>query len=470
MKQTKKNKLAILFLEDNQNDVELCLYELKKSKRKISHRIIDSKNQFIYEVKNHTYDIIIADYQLPNWTGFDALKWLRTNGFSIPFILVTGAVGEETAVECIRQGADNYILKNNLTRLLPAIEQALNASQMRIEHEQAFEDLIESEVRLEAIFNSAIDAIFSKNVKGQFTRVNQAFKQMHRRDEKQIIGKTVFDLFPKPVAQVYTRMDQIVFLGNATSKEVIHIKHGRQLILQVNQTPLRGKNDQIIGIVGFVRDISERKNALQRIKMTMEGSVRAIMAIVEQKDPYTSGHQLRVSELSTAIARKMQLPEDQIEGLRMAAMMHDVGKASLPAEILSKPAQLSEPERMIMQTHSELGANILRQIPFPWDLARFVEEHHERLDGSGYPRGLMWNKISLEARIIGVADLVDSICSHRPYRPAKTLQEALEELKEGMGIKYDPEIIIAFFKLVDEGYFENRKDDPLMIYNQTKKF
>jgi putative nucleotidyltransferase with HDIG domain len=157
----------------------------------------------------------------------------------------------------------------------------------------------------------------------------------------------------------------------------------------------------------------------------------------------------------------MMLPPDQIEGLRMASMLHDVGKASLPAEILSKPSKLSDAESQIIHTHPILGANILRQIPFPWDLARFVEEHHEKLDGTGYPKGLQGNQISLEARIIGVADLVDSISSHRPYRPAKTLEEALDDLNRFSGIKYDPDVIAAIFKLVIEGYF---RDDAKTIF------
>jgi len=446
-------KINILFLEDRQDDVDLCLFELKKLKSSVSFKVVDQKHSFYEEINNHAYDIVLADYQLPTWNGINALKWLRQRGNLTPFILVTGAIGEETAAECIRQGADNYILKDNLARLVPAIEQALYAYKIKLERKQALEHLKESEGRLRAIFNSAIDAIYTKNLAGQFTRVNDAFKKLVGRQESEIIGKTIFDLLPPVLARQYHQLDQRVFQGESVSEEIVHEENNRKYILQLNQVPLWGSNRQVIGLSGFVRDISAQKNTEHRIRLTLESAIHAIIAIVEQRDPYTIGHQQRVSKLAVAIAGKMNFSPDRIEGLRIAALVHDIGKASLPAEILSKPLELSEAEKEILRTHAELGANILRQIPFPWDIARFVEEHHERLDGSGYPKGLHGEQISLEARIIGIADVVVSISTNRPYRPAKNLEDALEDVKCQSGVKYDPQVIEAILKLVTEDYF-----------------
>lgn len=446
-------KLSILFLEDNQDDVELCLYEFKRHNYEINFRVVETRHAFAREFTEHTFDVILADYLLPQWNGLEALKWIRENKSIIPIILVTGAMGEETAVECIRQGADNYILKDNLARLVPAVEQTLQSAQLRHEKLNALRELEESEERLRAIFHSAIDAIFTKNLHGEFTRINQAFIDLLEQDEKNILGRKVDDLLPEPLARRYNELDQLVLQGTAVSRELVHRVGEHEITLHLNLVPLIGNDGEIIGICGYARDISERKQALEKIRMTLEGAIQAMMAIVEQRDPYTSGHQLRVSRLSVAIARKLGLPADQIEGLRLAAMMHDVGKASLPAELLSKPSRLTEAEKRIIRAHPALGANILRQIPFPWDLARFVEEHHEKLDGSGYPKGLTGNDISLEARIIGVADLVESISSHRPYRPAKLLEEALVDLQKQSGIQYDPKIIDVLMELVAEGYF-----------------
>jgi PAS domain S-box-containing protein/putative nucleotidyltransferase with HDIG domain len=451
-----QKKLAVLFLEDNQDDVELCLYEFKKQTYEIDFKVVETREAFVREISQQPYDLILADYILPQWNGLEALKWICENKIFTPFILVTGAVGEETAVECIRQGADNYILKDNLARLVPAVEQTLQATQLRQEKLKALKELEESEERLRAIFHSAIDAIFTKNLNGEFTRINQAFIDLVQQDEKNILGRKVDDVLPEPLARRYNELDQQVLQGTLVSQEIVHRVGEREMTLHLNLVPLQENDGKIIGICGYARDISERKNALEKIRMTLEGAIQAMMAIVEQRDPYTSGHQLRVSRLSVAIAQKLGLPADQIEGLRLAAMMHDVGKASLPAELLSKPSKLTEAEKRIIRAHPALGANILRQIPFPWDLARFVEEHHEKLDGSGYPKGLQGDQISLEARIIGVADLVESISSHRPYRPAKLLEEALVDLQKQSGIQYDPKVIHILLELVAEGYFPKK--------------
>ena len=449
-------KLSILFLEDNQDDVELCLFEFRKHEYEIEFLVVETSESFQSEISRRSWDIVLADYLLPNWTGLEALTWLREKKDLTPFILVTGAVGEEAAVECIRQGADNYIIKDDLTRLISAVEQSFQAAQLRNEKLKAIRDLEESEERLRAIFHSAIDAIFTKNLKGEFTRINEAFIDLVQQDEKEIIGRTVDDLFPAPLAAIYNTLDQQVLEGISVSQEIVHLDKGREITLHLNLVPLQGNRSKIIGICGYARDISERKVAVEKTRMALEGAIQAIMSIVEQRDPYTSGHQSRVSELSVAIAQKIGLQADQTEGLRLAAMMHDVGKASLPAELLSKPSQLTEAEKRIIRAHPMLGANILSQIPFPWNLARFVAEHHEKLDGSGYPKGLKGDAISLEARIIGVADLVESISSHRPYRPAKSLDEALVDLRKQSGIQYDPLVIRALLELVAEGYFSNK--------------
>ncbi|GAG84051.1 unnamed protein product, partial [marine sediment metagenome] len=163
--------------------------------------------------------------------------------------------------------------------------------------------------------------------------------------------------------------------------------------------------------------------------------------IVETRDPYTAGHQLKVSELATAIAREMKLTVDRIEGIRIASLIHDIGKVSIPAEILSNPIKLNEIESSLIKDHSQIGYDILKTIDFPWPVAQIIIQHHEKLDGSGYPQGLKGNKILLEAKIIGVADVVEAMSSHRPYRPTLGIDKALEEISQNRGILYDPEVV-----------------------------
>jgi putative nucleotidyltransferase with HDIG domain len=182
--------------------------------------------------------------------------------------------------------------------------------------------------------------------------------------------------------------------------------------------------------------------------------------MAEKRDPYTAGHQQRVAKLACAIGRGMGLSEHALEGLEMAGTLHDVGKVYVPAEILSKPARLSHLEMGIMKSHPEVGFEILREVNFPWPVARTVLEHHERLDGSGYPGGLKGADICLEARILAVADVVEAMSSHRPYRAALGLPQALEEIRSGRGRLYEGEAVDLCLALMRDGFtFEEPASD-----------
>jgi len=210
-----------------------------------------------------------------------------------------------------------------------------------------------------------------------------------------------------------------------------------------------------------VQNINERKQAEQQIKQgyeklqrTMEATINTISKIIEIRDPYTAGHQNKVSQLAVAIAQEMKLPEDKIEGIRIAALVHDIGKINIPSEILSKPSKLNNMEFSLIKNHPKVGYDILRRIDFFWPVAKIVLQHHEKIDGSGYPKGLKNNNILLEAKIIGVADVVEAMSSHRPYRPALGIDKALEEIYQNKGILYDPEVVDVCLKLFKKKEFE----------------
>jgi HD-GYP domain-containing protein (c-di-GMP phosphodiesterase class II) len=183
-------------------------------------------------------------------------------------------------------------------------------------------------------------------------------------------------------------------------------------------------------------------------------TVQAISHMVDLRDPYTSGHERRVGELAAAIGAELGLTEHQVTGLRVAGGVHDVGKIAVPAEILSKPTRLSAAEFAIVKTHAQQGYEILKDIEFPWPIANAVWQHHERLDGSGYPLGLRGDEISLEARILAVADVVESMSTHRPYRPALGLDPAFAELESKSGALYDPSVVAACIRLFREKGFQ----------------
>jgi putative nucleotidyltransferase with HDIG domain len=172
------------------------------------------------------------------------------------------------------------------------------------------------------------------------------------------------------------------------------------------------------------------------------------------RDPHTAGHQQRAAQLSCAIAKEIGLSEEQISGLRLAGLIHDIGKVRVPAEILMNPDGLSEPEFMMIKAHPRLGYEILKTIDFPWPVAQIVLQHHERMDGSGYPSGLAGDDIIMEARILAVADVVDAMASHRPYRPALGIKKALEEIAENKGVLYDSRAADACLRLFAEKRFE----------------
>lgn len=199
---------------------------------------------------------------------------------------------------------------------------------------------------------------------------------------------------------------------------------------------------------------AELQQSFERLRRAMEGTIKAIALTVEMKDPYTAGHQRRVTQLACAIAKEMRLSEEQIEGIYMTGVIHDIGKISVPAEILTKPGQLTEIEFSLIKTHPEVGYDILKMIEFPWPIAKIVLQHHERMNGSGYPSGLSGEEILLEARILGVADVVEAMASHRPYRPALGIDRALEEISQNRGVFYDTEVVDACLKLFTEKRFQ----------------
>lgn len=203
--------------------------------------------------------------------------------------------------------------------------------------------------------------------------------------------------------------------------------------------------------------VEERTRSLReselKLKSSLLESIMAIAATVEMRDPYTAGHQRRVAQIAEAIARELGLSDKQVEGLILACVVHDVGKVKIPAEILSKPGRLSHLEFELIKQHPQDGSDILKEIDFPWPIADFVMQHHERLDGSGYPSGLKGDQIMLEARIISVADVIEAMASHRPYRPGLGIQAALKEIESKRGTAFDADVVDATSRLFrDKGY------------------
>ncbi len=220
------------------------------------------------------------------------------------------------------------------------------------------------------------------------------------------------------------------------------------------------RNNRFVHIAA-IRDITERLQkehdvlqSFEKLRNAMGAIIQATSAMTEARDPYTSGHQRRVANLARNIAKEMELSQNSIEAIRMAGVIHDIGKISVPAEILSKPSKLSEPELGLIRSHPATAYNILKDIEFPWPIAEIIYQHHERMDGSGYPRGLKGEEILMEARILAVADVVEAMASHRPYRPSLGIEAALQEIDERRGMLYDEDVVNVCLRLFREKRFQ----------------
>lgn len=198
----------------------------------------------------------------------------------------------------------------------------------------------------------------------------------------------------------------------------------------------------------------EFKQTYKKLQKIIEGTVNIITKVVETRDPYSIGHQQRVSKLATAIAWEMKLPKDKIEGIRIASLVHDIGKVNLPTEIVSKPSKLVEVEFNLIKNYPKVGYDILREVDFPWPIAEIVLQHQEKIDGSGYPRGLKGDEICIEAKILGVANVVEAMTSYRSYRPAISIDKSLAEISKNKNILFDPEVVDACIKLFKEKSFK----------------
>jgi putative two-component system response regulator len=329
-------KTRILMVEDSAQDAKLVEHALKKGGLDFVTRRVQTREAFAEAIGEFRPDIILSDYRLPLFDGISALAVAVIESPDVPFIFVSGAIGEELAIETLKGGATDYVYKDRLNQLSPAVNRALGEA---------------------------------------------SEKRARKRAEDSL------------------------------------------------------------------------RDTLAKVQKVLDQTVSALSSVTEIRDPYTAGHQRRVSLLASEIASEFGLPSDMVEGIRVAGTLHDIGKIAVPAEILTKPTRLVDIEFALVKTHSAVGYEILKDIDFPWPVALAVRQHHERVDGSGYPLGMAGSDILPEARILAVADVVEAMASHRPYRPAHGIDIALEEIKQGSGRLYDPEVAEACVRLFEERGF-----------------
>lgn len=513
----------ILILEDVPEDAELIVRELRQAGMEFESVCMSTRDVFLKELEDFSPDLILADYSLPSYDGFTALEDHQRAGNGAPFIFVSGKMGEETAIEAMKNGATDYVLKQRLGRLAPAVQRALHevedhSERLRAEAETARGNAVlegvnrilkgtltcESDEELTRLCLSVVDAL----TQSKFSFI----REPSRSDSMNVIavsgtGHDVSSMMNKADAEARTkemeirgiwagviREDQPLIKNDLVSHpDGLGTPEGYPALIAYMSVPLKN-SDEYFGSIclcnkqsGYDREDLEavetvapviveallHKRAQQRemqksqdlaqaegklrkgladMRKAMGGVIQAFSLTVESRDPYTAGHQQRVADLARAIAKDMGLDHERIEAIRMGGSIHDQGKMQVPAEILSKPGRLTPLEFEMIKLHPKTGYEILKDVDFPWDIARLVLQHHERLDGSGYPAGISGEGIDMESRIMAVADVVEAMSSHRPYRPALGIEKALEEIVGKKGVAFDADAVDACVRIFKAGY------------------
>ncbi|HOL22324.1 MAG TPA: PAS domain-containing protein [bacterium] len=311
------------------------------------------------------------------------------------------------------------------------------------------------------LMNHLPERVFYKDTHFKYILINKTFADDLGVSPEEVVGKTDFDIFPGKIAKKYRKDDQsVIRTGEIKEFDDPYHPGKKKFVVRCIKIPLKDEDGKIKGILGIAYDITEKvllikklQKTIKEFQQTFEEIIKAIMDIVETRDAYTSGHQRRTTKLACAIAKEMGCSRRQIENIRIASLIHDFGKIFIPMDILNKPAKLNNIEFNFVKMHPVSGYKLLNDIKMLSPIAKIVYQHHERINGNGYPEGKKDGEISLEARILGVADVIEAMTSYRPYRPAHSLEEALEEIEKNAGILYDKNVVKAVLKLFREKKF-----------------
>jgi len=330
------------------------------------------------------------------------------------------------------------------------------------ERKRAEKDLKDSEERYRNLFEAAAEGIIVTKGKTKiFKYVNPALCKMLGYNLQELTEMSVDDIHPKDALDHILHEFEALAKGEKTLALDISClrKDGRVVYADIKAASALIDGEECM--IGFFADITERKEANEKLEQsyeslrkTLDDAINTMVKIVELRDPYTAGHQQKVADLAVAIAREMKFGDIQVDQLRVAAVIHDIGKIYVPSDLLSKPGKLTDIEFSLIKTHAQNGYDIVKGMELPGAVAETILQHHERLDGSGYPNGLKAEDTLMKAKILAVADVVEAMASHRPYRPALGIDKALEEITNNKSKLYDPDVVDACLELFTSGKFE----------------
>jgi PAS domain S-box-containing protein/putative nucleotidyltransferase with HDIG domain len=426
---------------------------------------VDLKGRIIYANKNvldetgYTKDDVRRGLNIENFAANGEKNKIKTNFRR----LVSGEKLTRSIYNIKRKDGSTFPVITYPGYMLDSEGKLIGIRQILVDIssvKDAEEKLRESQERYRSLFENSLDGIYQTTLKGKYIDANPALVKMLGYGSREELLKIDIP------TQLYVRKED-----RPTSKKRDRIfetqlrrKDGSVITVEINSR-VAYKKGKPVYYEGIVRDVTHRKiteeklkKSYEKLKKTLNDIINTLASIIEVRDPYTSGHQKRVAMLATAIAEEMGLENDTLESIRIAALVHDIGKINLPASILTRPGRLSDIEYDMVKTHSKLGYDMISRVEFPWPIADIVIQHHERIDGSGYPNGLKGKDIRLEAKILAVADVVEAMASHRPYRPALGINKALEEINDKKGRLYDSSVVDACNSVIKNKKFKFEVD------------
>ncbi len=446
----------ILLVEDDRITSKLIQKYITDLGYSVAAAVASGEDAVLY-IKSHAPDLVLMDINIEGkLDGIESAKSINQL-YSIPFVYITSSADESTIERARDSNAYGYIIKPfDKKDLRASIEMAIvrHAMESRIRNNEA---------RVSTILNNIVDAVVVMEENGDVSYVNDAASKILDTEKSFLLGKSAGDVIKigsdsREEVSSYIPMGMDYFEFNnylVTDK--------KKIPADFTSTPIRNDNGRIAGTVLVIRDITQQvefekriQENLDAISRIMYGVIEAMTKAVETRDPYTAGHQQNVADIAVAIAKDMGLSRDVVESVNLAGQIHDLGKIAIPAEILSKPGKISELEYKMIQTHPQVGYDILKHIDFPWPIAEIIYQHHEKMDGTGYPQAFKGEEIFMEARIITVADVVEAMASHRPYRASLGIEAALFEIQKNKGKSFDPDVVESCIRIFEKDEWKNK--------------
>jgi len=447
-------QIRVLMVEDSEDDALLVERELKHAGYQVETRRVDTREEMIAALQSEKWDLIISDYAMPQFSGLAALEVYHQEEMDIPFLVVSGTIGEDTAVAMMKGGAHDYMMKNNLTRLGVALERELREADVRRQRRLAVERLRESEANSRALLNAFKDIAMLIETDGTVIALNEAAIQSLGKPLDQVVGQDLGTLVPEELLRNHKEnIKRVIQSGEPENFEDIRDnKYYWNTIY-----PVFDPGNKVERLAIYSYDMTDRKLAEQQIlqasrelEQAYDATLSGWSHALELRETETAGHSQRVVELTVTLASLMGIPEDELVHVRRGALLHDIGKMGLPDSILLKPGKLTEEEWVVMRQHPRYAYKLLSGIHYLKPALVIPLFHHERWDGSGYPHGLQGEEIPLSARIFAVIDCWDALMSNRPYRPAWPEEEVRAYLRKEGGKSFDPNVVDVFLRFTEK--------------------